>query len=363
MIYANSASNSSAISSPIPSPLQWWKHSTVQTLRVFDEARATPINADEDTSPGVTMHNTKVFEVDSMPRAVAIPLAVARDPHQRNADRLDSAAQAALEMLRTAGSVLLADYLDSETVCSRIERTLSEMRTPGWPEWHRLCQWLCFFYSGDLPERPRRPSRFPRMVSALRQITHKPQPALVELLRQSRDRGQQPRAVPSGSFMALARKLREVLALVNNMARSLFLPRKLTLLSLASERPAMVILMHGAHESPHTGPARAQWMPALKDAGTAVLVEDAVLPLYPLATIIRLGMEGARLAMAWSRLAAVPPRKPQQCTTAGRYPTTPLDLLDSDELPCKAKVKWVENLRDPAPKSSVEQPRHATCAA
>ncbi len=281
MISAVSIPTSLASKEAIPSPLKWWKHSAIQALHVFDG----------EVQP------SRDLELDSMPDSVARPLAVMRNPRAPVAERLASARTAAQEMLRVGGTLLMADYLDCETVCSRIERTLPQMQNPDWPEWLRLCQWLCFFFNRDLPERPGRTTRFPRLVAGLREITNSPQGPLRDLLRAAPE----PPPARPGRHMAVARQLHGVLALVNHMSRSLFLPRRFSIMKLITEAPARVYLLHG-HGELSSGPAREEWLPALRDAGSVVLVGDMVLPLYSMATIQKLGMEGARLAMAWTRL-------------------------------------------------------------
>lgn len=265
----------------IPSPLKWWKHSALQALHVFDGE----------------VHPSRDLELDSLPDSVARPLSVMRDPRRPVTERLASARTASLEMLRVGGTLLMADYLDCETVCSRIERTLPQMRDPGWPEWLRLCQWLCYFFNGELPERPGRTTRFPRLVAGLREITNSPQGPLRDLLRETPE----PPPARPGRHMAVARQLHGVLALVNHMVRGLFLPRRFSIMKLITEEPPRVYLLHG-HGELSSGPARDEWLTALRDASSVVLVGDMVLPLYSMATIQKLGMEGARLAMAWTRL-------------------------------------------------------------
>ena len=338
-----------AAEAPIPSPLKWWKHSALQALHVFDEA--APAQPSRD------------LELDSLPDAVARPLAAMRDPRRPVTERLQCAREAALAMLRTGGTLLLADYLDCETVCSRIERTLPEMKAPQWPEWFRLCQWLCFFFNGDLPERPRRTTCFPRLVSGLREITHRPQGPLMDLLRGQHE----PSLASTGRHMAVARQLHAVLSLVNQMARSLFLPRRFSIMKLVTETPAQVLLLHG-HQVLSRGPAREQWLPALRDAGTVVLVGEMVLPLYSMATVAKLGMEGARLAMAWTRLER--PVEEPQVRLESTNATAAMDLSplasppggaeDGDPDDALWEVAWVRDLRSPA--ASQKQTRRSQAA-
>ena len=326
-----------AVEPPIPSPLKWWKHSALQALHVFDEQAAA--------------HHTRDLELDSLPGAVARPLAAMRDPRLPVTQRLDSAREAALEMLRTGGTLLLADYLDCKTVCSRIERTLPEMQAPQWPEWFRLCQWLCFFFNGDLPERPRRTTRFPRLVSGLREITHRPQGPLMDLLRGPHA----PLPARNGRHMAVARQLHGVQSLVNQMARSLFLPRKFSIMKLVTETPPQVSLLHG-HQELSSGPAHEQWLPALRDAGMVVLVGGMVLPLYSMATVHKLGMEGARLAMAWTRLER--PAEEQADQQAEPQADPPMEEPQQDA-PKNGQwdVAWIQDLRSPTSRSQGKSSR------
>ena len=148
--------------------------------------------------------------------------------------------------------------------------------------------------------------------------------------------------------MAVARKLHGVLSLVNQMARSLFLPRKLSIMKLVTETHPQVHLLHG-HDEPAAGPAHDEWLPALRDAGMVVLVGEMVLPLYSMATVSRLGMEGARLAMAWTRLTR--PAEPEVLDPETEI--IPSDELDMEPEPQQDEpehkglwdVAWITDLR------------------
>ena len=331
MISSVSLPSPVAAAPAIPSPLKWWKHSALQALHVFD-GRARP---------------SRDLELDSLPDTVARPLAAMRDPRRPVGQRLGDAREAAVQMLRTGGTLLLADYLDCGTVCSRIERTLPEMGSPQWPEWFRLCQWLCYFFNGDLPERPGRTTRFPRLVSGLRELTRISQGPLMELLR-----GQQSPPPPRARrHMTEARQLHGVMSLVNQMARSLFLPRRFSIMKLITETPPQVYLLHG-HKEFSRGPAHEDWLPALRDAGSVVLVGEMVLPLYSMTTIRKLGMEGARLAMAWTRLERPAEEEPadQQVVLPRAHIGRPVQDAQGEAANVSEDmglwdVSWIQNLR------------------
>jgi hypothetical protein len=77
-------------------------------------------------------------DLDALPFPVAHPLLFARDPALSVTERLNNALFAAYQAMRTAGLLMLADYLDVNASDRALDGAIRRLRMPHWGEWTEL---------------------------------------------------------------------------------------------------------------------------------------------------------------------------------------------------------------------------------
>ncbi len=237
----------------------------------------------------------------ALPFPVAYPLAMmhrAADPGRG----VNYCIFAAYQAIRTVALVLLADYLDCETVAPELASPIRRLRTPHWGEWITLCTKLCRFWSGPQAERD---TRFPELLERWR-VVHwtKAKPvdedwgALLKGMpgldgRQARGAvaalWKQRNLIAHGtptSEEADRRLLPKIAAITERLVRALFTPRTLTLLRRVSDgdRELGFIKLHGPHLDLtfELEQLDSEWLGDCGGADIVAVVEDDFLPVFPL---------------------------------------------------------------------------------
>ena len=338
-----------------PVRIQWWRRSAA---RILDSA-----------GPGTPSFPILDYPLTMLPEGVARPMLRMRDTRLPAQDRLASGAFSVFQMLRTTGTLLLADYLDHGQRCSRVERTRQELEREGWPAWSRLCQWLCYYWSGDLPERPSRPTRFPRLVEGWKSVSRRrlglwsellglspelrvdPSAGDLDAVLQARGADQAGKRTDCGSS---GRRLRKLLPLASAVALELFVPQEFVLLRRGPGGVDRVMQLHGAGPTLPTVPLRDEWQAALRATGLAVLVGDEVMGVYPGLGTARAGVLAApelplddptdadsprldpRVPLPEMELSLIPEQEPDELNPPDRLPAG----LD----PADRQVLWMTSL-------------------
>ena len=240
------------------------------------------------------------LDLDDVPFPVAYPMSFAGEPSLSAAERLDNLVFAAYQAMRTAGLIMLADYLDVEASDAKVQDAVRGLRQPHWGEWATLNQKLCRFWDDPRAEHQ---TRFPAIVRGWRVVGDgKAQGEWSNLLkgipgtqgpaRNANDALQKLRndrahrmatRTPEQSEQAT---LERVLPIVSALCATLFPPGAVALYRRASAdgAPLTAFLVHGAHQDltftrEVLDPA---WSGLFQDTGVAAIADGQGVSVYPL---------------------------------------------------------------------------------
>jgi len=136
--------------------------------------------------------------IKDLPFPVAYPLAAARDESLPPGKRLNNIIFAAYQAMRTAGLLLLAEYLEGDETDPAVQRAVVGLMQPHWMQWTKLCTHLAIFFRRPgakesrpciVPEladfwltvfagtkRPAKGSELARLLSAVPPFRHRDDP-------------------------------------------------------------------------------------------------------------------------------------------------------------------------------------------
>ena len=97
-------------------------------------------------------------------------MAHARDTRLPASLRVDNLIFNAYQSMRTTALVLLADYVDCDTLCRELDGPIRGLRMPHWGEWVTLASKLSAFWLGQLTPQPSRECRVPALVEGWRSV-------------------------------------------------------------------------------------------------------------------------------------------------------------------------------------------------
>jgi hypothetical protein len=239
------------------------------------------------------------IDLAQLPFPIAHPLSYTRGPGLTPSEQLDNVLFAAYQALRMTALLLLADYLETDSVSPRLVKPIGGLRMPHWGEWINLCSELVKFWSSPTSgsaDRPERPTYFPELVAGWRSLTKDqmtwapllaglpglqgPAKQVFDALQKLRNDRRHREGVITPDATKDAERLPQVLMLVEQLAMVLFPPGGFVLwrrLGNRQDPPREVFSLQGPHvdlkfsprRSPRHGPAplpSPTWWPRPKQS-------------------------------------------------------------------------------------------------
>ncbi|GMV42640.1 MAG: hypothetical protein AMXMBFR64_43560 [Myxococcales bacterium] len=275
------------------------------------KAEAAPVEREPQGDTGT--------DLDALPFPVAYPLAHARDAGLSAGERVHNAIFAAYQTMRMATLLMLAEYLEDDTVEPSLAAPIRGLQLPHWSEWTTLAGALVRFGRGELSVKPAGDALF----GAVRE-------GWAEVDRGRRPKGEDPWApllegLPGSQGMARsandavwtlrnerahrlgtrvtgdegeAALLGRLLPLVERMAATVFPAGAVTLIRRVE--PDGVIRLVGPHADGRflAEDATAPLAGLLRRAPVAALVGDRGIPVHPLFVTLDADAADAPLAGA-----------------------------------------------------------------
>jgi tetratricopeptide (TPR) repeat protein len=258
--------------------------------------------------------------LESLPFPVAFPLAHALDPTLcPDADkRFDNMIFAASQALRLTALLLLSDYFECETTCSKLDTHIRSLRMPHWENWSHLARALSKFWRGQEEQKPERPCRFPwlpdawlevasttvdasRWRDSLKSIPGKAGHAVSvnDAFQKARNDGHHRLTTRSSdSAKACEKVLRQLLPLLCEACAVLFPKDKLVLLRQIPTDPSLCIRLEGPHMDKRflTEPIPPFSAPVFALSEVVALSDSNCIALYPLIVPIDTGTGAGNLS-------------------------------------------------------------------
>ncbi len=269
----------------------------------FCDAPLTPVDA--PTSPAAAAAD--LADLADLPFPVAYPLAHARDARLSAGDRLDNVIFTAYQAMRTATLVLLADYLDCDTVARELAGPMRGLRMPHWSEWTALAHKLTQLWRGELADRPERESTFPAVVAGWSEVAQVGRGAALDArwvallggvrglqgqARSANDAIQRVRndrahraATRTGDGAADEAERASIAPIVEEAVRTLFPPGSLQLVRRApSDGDDLAFALIGPHEDLRFEAESASpgWSEALAKSSVIAVAGGRSVPIFPL---------------------------------------------------------------------------------
>ncbi|MEN9798853.1 MAG: hypothetical protein RL653_2549, partial [Pseudomonadota bacterium] len=238
--------------------------------------------------------------LESMPFPFAFPLSYARDGSLGVTERLNNTLFAAYQGMRTAGLLMLADYLACEASDRALETAIRGLRMPHWGEWTQLCDKLVAFWQGKAEGKPERASRFPSLVEGWAAVGREksalaatlpgmqagPARNINDALWKLRNDRAHRMATHTPERAEEEEKLGKALPLVEEMGRRLFGAGDFQLLRRVSRdgEPLKVVRVHGPHRDMRfeSEPLEEVWAGLFDQTGVACIAAGEGVPVYPL---------------------------------------------------------------------------------
>ena len=240
------------------------------------------------------------FNWDRLPFPVAYPLHFANDATLAPSARLDNLIFATYQAMRTTALLLLADYLEDDTIDPKLSQAIRGLRMPHWGEWSILASALANYW-----QRPDKTPAFPQLAANwLRVNNTKPRSEWQTLLQNCpghkgralspneaiwklrNDRAHRQATQTEDKALQDLKQIDDYLPVVTYLIAALFNDVDLRLLrkvSDNSEEELHVIELHGIHADLQFIPQRldAVWAGAFDPTGIAVLAGERAITVYP----------------------------------------------------------------------------------